>query len=245
MTFNKYTILFACLFAIFPNIAFAEDTLTGLNAGVALLGATPQGDFADVMDNNVWAGNLFATVHIADSPVAAGINLAVGMYGRNEHKAPLVSTLVTVKEITTNSIFQGHLMLRLQPQHAAVRPYLDGLVGFTHLSTSTKVTDEDEYDDEGIIASSTNKQDTSFSYGIGGGVTIRLWQPMPQPEEDNPLMALHLDLGMRSIYTNPLTYLTEDSFTYNTDVYPYEVTIEDYHSRADIHAFYIGLVFEF
>ena len=88
---------------------------------------------------------------------------------------------------TTNDIFYGHLLFRVIPFRGNVKPYIETLIGLKNLSTTTKLIDEDgvcDEDDDCEIASSKNASDNAFSYGIGGGLNVKIISIASEEESD-------------------------------------------------------------
>ena len=140
----------------------------------------PQNEFKENIDNLGYGGTGFFAYRFPQSPLLIGASASFLIYGRETREEPFSTTIpdVSVDVTTTNSIIMGHLFLRLQPPRGSILPYLDGLFGFNYLSTRTTI--ENQANDE-EVASSTNFDDITFSYGAGGGLMIRVYQP-PQNE---------------------------------------------------------------
>lgn len=88
---------------------------------------------------------------------------------------------IRLKATTTNNLMNGHAVLRLKAPLPTVQPYVDGLVGFNWLYTRTKVLDEteqrifvDDPDGSNILNASTQESSLVFSYGLGGGVMLKV-----------------------------------------------------------------------
>ncbi|MFI5172396.1 MAG: hypothetical protein ACHQFW_08395 [Chitinophagales bacterium] len=80
---------------------------------------------------------------------------------------------------TSNSITTGHLDLRVQSPTKFFKPYIDGLIGFNHFSTSTSIYDEsEEYylseADNPLITTSKQNSDWTFSYGGAAGLMVEM-----------------------------------------------------------------------
>ncbi|ARA92887.1 hypothetical protein AWN76_006735 [Rhodothermaceae bacterium RA] len=173
----------------------------------------PQGEFGD----RVGAGGglqVYAGLQDARSPVAFGVNLGVLIYGIERRREPFSTTIpdVMVDVETTNNIFLGHLVLRLQPpgQRTALSPYVHGLFGFKYLFTETRI-ESDRFDEE--IAASTNFDDAALSYGLGGGVRIRLYHGPLGEGEDGPARPGRVDLnvGLDYLFGAEAEYLKKGS----------------------------------
>lgn len=191
--------------SIAPGAAGAEPRG---EISLGLLGAFPQGEFRDNLDNAGFGIGFGGLYRLPQSPVLIGANVAVLSYGDETRSEPFSTTIpdVTVEVTTTHSIAQGHLMLRLSPPAGSIRPYIDGLIGFNYLWTETKIEDEDD-DEE--IASSKNQDDATFSYGAGGGLLFRVYQR--PAERSSSVRAVFIDLQTRYIAGGEAEYLKKGS----------------------------------
>ena len=108
---------------------------------------------------------------------------------------------ITLKVDTDNNILLTHFLLRAQPRHGAVRPYVDGLVGFKYLFTKTTVESDSGSEP---LASDNNLSDFAFSYGLGGGVQARIARLGHSKE-------LLFDAKARYLWGSQARYLKEGS----------------------------------
>ena len=191
-----------------PAIAQNRSTF---DVGIGLAIGIPQGDFRINVPELGWGGEGHFGVRLA-GPLIIGGDLGFMIYGSERRKEPFSLTIpdVTVDVITSNNIFLGHLLLRLQPETGSTRPYIDGLVGFKYFWTSTRI--EDENDPSEPIASSTNLDDIAFSYGAGFGVAIQLVDGTEKRREtgEGPL-GIYLDLRVRYLLGSEADYLKKGS----------------------------------
>lgn len=170
------------LLAIFAivglSVAPALATCTGrLGGDVAFVVGLPQDEMSDNVDNTGIGGHLNFGISFERLPFFVGVNFGALGIGSEERKEPFSTTIpdVTVDVKTNHNIVYGHLLLRLQPPGGAVRPFLDGLVGFKNFYTKTRIESEASDDDE-PIAESKNADDTALSYGLGGGLQVRVYR---------------------------------------------------------------------
>ncbi|HDL19501.1 MAG TPA: hypothetical protein ENH29_10635 [Bacteroidetes bacterium] len=224
---------------LFARQAAAQNFQGGLN----LMLGVPQGEFSDNVDNPGFGiGGMFG-VSIPHSPLMVGGDLGFLIYGSETRKEPFSTTIpdVTVNVETSNNIAMGHLLLRLQAPVGAIRPYMDGLIGFNYLFTETKIKDEDYNDDE--IASSTNFDDAAFSYGAGGGLQIRVYNgryKKPKEGEKN-LTGVFIDFRVRYLVGGKAEYLKEGSIARENGRVTHDVT----QSKTDLLTYQLGVVFTF
>lgn len=156
----------------------ATPDISGVGSVNFTLGI-PTGDFADNTDALGYGGSLCIGAQFGASPFVLGLDVAYMAYGRDTDRVPFSQTVgprVPVDVVTTNSVIQPHLVLRLQPAEGIVRPYAEALGGFKYLFTETRIEDVD-FGDDRDIASSTNFDNFALSGGGGVGLDLRVFRP--------------------------------------------------------------------
>lgn len=184
-------------------------SVTGVGRINVLVGV-PSGSFRDNIEGVGVGGSLFGGLRFRGAPFVLGLDLGVLIYGRTVDTVPFSTTVgprVMVEVVTTNSILEPHLVLRLQPEVGRIRPYVDGLFGLKYLVTETRVRDEDRSDEEETVASTTNFSDVAVSGGAGAGVDIRVYRG--SETEDVRTVSLHL--GVQYLVGGRAEYLAEGS----------------------------------
>ncbi len=217
---SKKSIFTALLFCL-PFSIFAQEPF---QAGLGFIIGVPQNAFKDSLNNNGYGiGGHFA-YNLPNTPLLVGASLSYLIYSSETWKERLIPTVpVWVDVNTTNSIFMGHLLLRLQPPAGVFRPYVDGLFGFHLFSTDTKIEDEGYDDDDDDIAGSNNSRDFTGSYGGGGGVMFRVYHTEGSEGTHDRPMSVYVDFGFRYLKGGKAEYLKKGSirsddnnnFTYN------------------------------
>ena len=211
-------------------------------AGGNLTLGFPQGEFDENVETTGIGGTGFFAVNFPQSPLTVGGSIGFIIYGRETDERPFSHTIpdVYVDVTTTNSILQGHLFLRLQPPRGAFLPYLDGLIGFNYLWTETSIEDQDTpgFDE---IASTTQLQDITFSYGVGGGLMFRVYDASAKENKKNDLKAVYVDLGIRYLMGGEAEYLKEGSIEIENGQVYYDIS----KSTTDILTAHIGVMFAF
>ncbi len=192
----------------------------------------PQNEFSENVDNWGFGFTGYFAYNFPSTPLYIGASFGFSIYGSQTTREPLITPLVMVEVTTTNSLINGHAFLRLQPPRGDVRPYVDGLVGFNFLSTDTRISDEDDYEE---IASSNNFRDITYSYGVGGGFMIKVWKS-PDGSVSNPV-TLFLDLGIRYLRGGEAEYLKEGSI----DIVGNDVIFDVSKSTTDMITAHIGV----
>lgn len=171
----------------------------------------PTGDFADNIEDPGFGGDIYFGAQFGQSPVVLGLDLGFLIYGRSERTVPFSTTVpIRVDLVTTNSIVQPHLSLRLQPPTGPIRPYIEGLGGFKYLFTETKVGDIDRNDDRDI-ASETNFDDFAWSGGGGAGIDFIVYRPDPtrKARQGSKIHGIGLHLGAQYLFGQEAEYVAE------------------------------------
>jgi hypothetical protein len=188
---------------------------TRFQAGLHLAAGLLQGDFKQNTGNDGFG--LTAEFLYAPSQSIIGVGADVGflIYGSESQRQPLLTNIpdVKVKVTTNNSIFLSHLFLRVQNKQGKLRPYVEGALGLNYLFTQTEINSTGDWDDhDNTIASTTNFDDTAFSYGMGGGLMYRVYERSGDSSQGSqkPLAVL-LDLRGRYMIGGEAEYLKKGS----------------------------------
>jgi hypothetical protein len=217
-----------------PAAAHAGGAMQGT---VWLLGALPQGEFKDNVEQNGFGLGGSFSYRVPESPVHVGAELDFAVYGQSQYEAFFAGLPVRVNVQTDNSILQGLLLLRLQPFAGPIRPYADGLFGFNYLFTTTTIKDRRNEEE---IASDKNLDDTALAYGGGGGIMFRLMQRDPGPEKSG-IRAVLLDLRARYLVGAEAKYLKEGTI----QVVNNELVYSLQQSKTDLVTVGAGVTIEF
>ena len=206
-------------------------------AGLSFAVGVPQGEFGDQVDNLGFGIDAFGAIGVKGLPIMAGIDLNVLVYGHERRREPFSTTIpdVTVKVATDNNMFSGNFFVRLQPDMQVFRPYADALVGFKHLFTQTEITNESFGEP---IASSTNFDDTAFSYGFGGGMQFRVYNGDNNPEGS---ASVYIDLGAKYLIGSEAEYLKEGSIRRENGKVSYDIS----KSKTTVLMPYLGVSLSF
>jgi len=225
----KQRLFIPILFLILFSIAAKAQT-----AGVSLMLGYPQGEFKENVDRLGYGIQAHGTLWAPEKfrPFTIGLNVGYLVYGEESEKRrfsnPIPDVYVDVSR--TNSIANFHLLFQISPFTGTVRPYVEGLFGGAYLFTSTSI--QSEWDNE-EIASSTNFDDFTWSYGGSAGLLIKL------TENAGDVSTLYLDLKARYLFGTRAEYLAEGSVTVNQNngnVY-YDVL----ESKTDLITIHIGV----
>ncbi len=227
----------------------------------------PQEGFRDNVDNDGYGGGFYIMGWVPGTPIVGRLSSDIMQYGSENRTAPWSTTIpdIFVDVSTSNNLAAGHLFLRLQPTRGFIQPYVEGLVGFHYLWTTTSVRDQGSDSEE--IASTKHLSDFTFSYGVGAGLMFRVWGPSEdsdpftltdlantgssndEPEEvgeedeeaddgdDGKLESVGIFLDVRYIQGGEADYLREGSIEIDGGKVSYDVR----HSRTDIVIVRIGI----
>jgi len=206
------------LLSLLALLFFAPAQAQIGTGGVGGVVAVPQGEFADRIDGVGFglAGDF--VVQIPNTPVGLGLSGTFLTYGREtirERFGGGALGRVEVDVVTSNNIALGHVLLRLQPPSGAFRPYADALVGVGYLFTESRIEDIDDFDDDRDIASSTNFDDATLSYGIGGGVMAQVYSG--QSGDSGRPFVVSIDARVRYLFGGEADYLREGGISSDRD----------------------------
>ena len=221
------------------SVAWTQPSFQG--GGNFTLGF-PQGEFDENVDNLGYGFTGYFLYKLPAPSFSVGLAFNYLIYGSETREEPWSQTIpdVFLDVTTTNDIIYGHLLLRVQPPAGIFRPYLDGLFGFGHFSTDTKVENQEADDDEDrVIAKNTKAEDTALNYGFGGGLMIRVFSGSGKPEDG--LEAISIDLGLRYLKGGQAEYLKEGSIEIIDGTANYDII----RSNTDIITGHIGVSFDF
>jgi hypothetical protein len=200
--------------------------------GLGLALGVPVGDFSENVDIAAGVTGQF-DYGIGGSPFSLGAEGTILFYGSESRHVPLVGFPdLSVKVETSNQMAFLHGRLRAQRREGRVRPYLDALVGFNYISTTTSVVADEVCVDNGSCDddSRTDIDDLVLSAGGGAGVTFGFGAA--------PHTA-RLDIGVRYLYGGEADYLTEGAIFRGRE----PVALEPHRSRTDMVMIYIGVAF--
>jgi hypothetical protein len=215
------------VFLVFTSISFAQT------AGVSFMIASPQGEFKNNVDNLGFGVQVEGTLWTPsiERPFSIGLSAGYLIYGltserRAWHDFPGVYLNLT----RTNSIANLHALFKITPFMGSVRPYIEGIFGGNYLFTTSEVKNENG---DQQIASSTNFDDFTWSYGGGAGLLFKV------AENLGSVSTLFLDLKMRYMFGTEAEYLTENSVYINNVG---DTVFNPQKSKTDLLTFHIGIV---
>jgi hypothetical protein len=208
--------------------AHAQDG-PGFLVGGGLALSVPQGEF----DDHVGPGgglNLHGGWGAPGGVLALRGDLDLSIYGSETFRVPLSETVQRVSvDVTTDNWFGN---FRVGPQlmvpRGPVRPYVHAQIGFSYFATTSGVSGSDDFDN---FASTTNYDDVSFSYAVGGGVYV----PLHQGRRGT----LALDLNATYLHNGRVSYLTEGDIHDSGG----DLVITPHRSQANVVLVRLGVTF--
>ncbi len=221
----------ACTVGYMPLQGQSSDTpLTGaVSAGVTLNVTQPRGAFDETTGVGFGlSGNVLFRLD-ENSILNFRADVAYQNYGNVRQRVPLspnLGNLIRVDLNTTNNIATFLVGPQLLGPTGAFTPYASALGGFSAFWTTSSVEGTNE---QQPFASTTNSSDFAWAYGGATGAYIRV---------SNGARPIRLDLGVRYLRHDDVTYLTADevrnSFEEQRNVRPLR-------SRADYFTYYAGV----
>ncbi len=215
-----------------------------IQAGVDFQVGLPQGEFKDQMDRGGIGVGFMGGYRFKGSPLMLGLDIGFMNFGSEKRTEPLSSTIpdLRVEVVNEYNLFHGDILLRFIPPNpeTVIRPFVDGLFGLNYFFTQTTLRERGS--DEAVLRD-TNFEDTSLSYGFGGGMQVRLYRrgERKQEEEEISVRTVYLNLMGRYMYGREAEYLQEGSIRRENGEVFFDV------NRSNTNLFYIklGVVFNF
>ena len=222
-------------------LLFAQSTLAGdrFQASMNFLMGYPQQDFRTNVDRTFYglSGEFF--YQLSRSPFSVGVSLEYLNYGSETRLEPFSYDIpdVLVDVTTRNSIFSLAAILRLSPVEGSFRPYVEALAGFNYLFTYTSVNDDGDWSED--IATTTNFDDSAFTYGAGAGAVVRALEV--RSPQGRSVFSLNMEIGLRYYKGRTAEYLRQGSIRRDNG----QVSFEPLVSATDLVKTHIGMVFRF
>lgn len=211
--------------------------------GIGIIGGFPSGEFGDNVMNPGIGISGYVGYMIPRTPAVIGLDLGYLIYGHERRTEQFSLTIpdVLVGVVTENNIFSMNAFLRLQTNPNPLRFYVEGVVGFHYLFTSTTIEDLPRFSGEDI-ASSTNLDDFAFTKGVGGGVLIEVWNGGEERTPQNrTLRSVSLELRMRYHDGSEADYLKRGDIVRRSGSAELNIT----KSTTDLITAHFGLAIDF
>ena len=215
-------------------LSFAPAKAGKFDAGAFLSLAWPQGDFSNEVDF-AWGGGARVGVNLMPvAPLSPILFVDVNYlnYGSDSRTVPFSITVpnVWVDVNTSNYMVMVSPGLQVGLRRGPVRPYGEISAGFTYIATRTSVSNDGFSGEE--IASSTNFDDWTWNFGVGGGLQIPVWIAPTGVNKVPGVGEVMIDINAKYIMSGEAEYLKEGSLddygrmiTYNTDTNIFQTRI--------------------
>ena len=229
--------------AFFGMLVLPAGAQTRFQGGLNGQGFFPLGEFRDVISNEGCGFGLEFLCFPTAKPFGVGVSFGYLIYG-SEKFGEVIQTRNADFDVdlkTVNSIILGHLLFRFQVKQGRIWPYLDGLLGFSHITTDTRINNPNFGDND---ISTNNFDDTVLSYGGGFGLMIKVYERSRKRMEQmhqRKKWAVLIDFRVRYIRGSNGEYLKEGSILRVDDELFYKV----YKSRTDFITAQLGITFNF
>lgn len=223
--------------------AAIEDVPPAVITGFGILGGFPTGEFGDNVKNPGVGISGYVGYMIPRTPAVVGLDLGYMIYGheRRPERFSLTIPDVLVDVVTENNIFSMNAFLRLQTNTDPLRFYVEGVVGFHYLFTSTTIEEIYQFSGDDI-ASSTNLDDFAFTKGVGGGVLIELWRGGEgRAPQNRTLRTVSLEFRMRYHDGSQADYLKRGDIVRRSGTAELNIT----KSTTDLITAHLGVALDF
>ena len=229
----KYLLSAAVLLFVATTVAYAQVTP---QVNFTFSSGVPQGAFAEQLDKEGFGFTAFGGIAIDRTPLVVGVLGSYYVYGKEGRREPLSANIpdIVVEVETENVIFSGHLVARVQPSVGRWQLFGDALVGFNHFFTETSLKQESilrGIRSDNDIISSTNLRDTALSYGVGGGLGVRVYR--------TDVLAVRVLFSMRYLLGGNTKYLVPGAIDRSGGV----ATLHTARSKTDMLTTSLGVGF--
>lgn len=202
----------------------------------------PQGSFGDNVKRLGGGLHFNGGYQFTGTPFVLGVELGFVNFGTDTRVEPWSSTIPDLKMNVDNNynLAQGMLIARFQPPNGNFKPFVEGVFGFNYFFTETSVSSRSGSNAYEPIASDTNYEDTTYAYGLGGGVHVQLYQWTEEREKGHP-RRIYLTLSSRYTIGGEAEYLTKGSITITPERH---VIYNPSTSRTNMLKFSLGVTFQ-
>ncbi len=207
-----------------------------IDLGLDMVAGVPQNEWRDNVSEEGYGLSGHVGCFVDDMPLMIGTDIGYMNYGTDKRREIFSYTIpdVSVDVRNTNNILMFHGFARLQQRKGVFRPYFEGLLGFRYLFTRTTIK-EHWYTEP--IASYTNFDDFSRSWGFGIGADIAIWQ-RKRIGRRHGVFDVSLNIGIRQLWGSEAEYLKKGSIEPD----PYGgITYNVLQSRTDMLVPKIGI----
>jgi len=172
------------------------------------------------IDRAIWGGSFYGGWRLRGTPFMLGARLEMTNYG-SEHNVDLAgfSDLVPAGVKYNYNLLLTHLVLRYQPRMSSLTPYLEASVGLSYYFTqvySGGVTTVPFIVGDTVMTIAGSGSETLMSslapsFGLGGGLKVRLARIGREGQSGRSPFSVFLNLQGRYSYSGTARYLEPGS----------------------------------
>ena len=225
-----------CMFFQTQQAKAQRNVQIGINGIVGF----PQNQFKDHVNNNNYGANLEFLFSPSHNYIGVGISGEYLQYGSEKHSETIQTSVADFEAdlSTTNFMAMGHILVRAQRKDRLFKPYLDLLVGFNYIATTSSLEGDGGESD----ISTKHLSDYSLSYGTGFGFMFKVYGNKGKKNEtETDKFAVFMDFRMRYLIGNKVEYLKKGGIQRINGELVYDVL----RSETDLLKTQLGLVLEF
>jgi hypothetical protein len=190
----------------------------------------PVGEFRDNADQIGSGLSAYGTMGVLDLPFHVGAS--VGYMTQGSETIGEIRILPYVGDIVTkNNILMGHLFLRAQNTGTDFQPFVDALIGFERLYTTTEIRVGFNVPDIDM-----DRDDWAVSYGVGAGFAIKVYEGTTRKAEGARDYGICVELGARYLIGGRADYVDIDS----VELINERIWFKSNSSRTDMVTVHIG-----
>lgn len=229
-------ILFLITVSFLSWESMAQFTVSG-----SFIVANPQYDFERISDNNIYGLNIDGGYNL--NAFMIGGNIGYLYRGSQNFERALSGDQIGINtDITvTHSLFQTHLLGRLQIPNRIIVPYVDGLLGASFFSTTTESKSQNSTgNNSDVIASTTNQSDFTYSIGYGVGLMANVYNT----KYDGHFLSIWIDFKVRYLKGGDAEYLlSADDIYYDQNAKKW--SSKTTRSGTSMNVWYLGVAVTF
>ncbi len=223
------------------NDAASKDQYYPVAFNISFLAGMPQGEFED--NNNKTGFGIGADLfyNVENTPIYIGGKFGFMSFASETDERPWSTTIPDLRvDVTTDyQMYNMDFGIKLMPDWGPIRPYVEMMAGFNNLSTTTTVEDINSNNEDNNIASSDDKSDWTYNYGVGGGIAFNVYRG--QLEDNSRFWELLIDLNANYLLGGTAQYIVPKS----KQVSDGTVSYEEATSKTDLLAIRMGVTFRF
>lgn len=228
----------ALTFTIHPASA-QFDAGGSVQGEINVTAGIPQGALDRQIDGEAAGISTFIGGPVPGSPIVLGSEIGFLNYGTDSQlrlfrsvfdagiNEDLAIPLEAVTASVSNNVLMGHFVVRLQPLQGPFRPYVDALAGMKYFASRLRV-DSDVVVFRKGLSQNADVTDFAFSYGVGGGIELRLYRYTSVFDEGPSDISLHA--GLRYLFGTTASYAAAGSMREIGD----RIVVDEVASRTDM-----------